>query len=234
VITFTDRGLTRLCFGARLRVPWFGAWVLVLECESIDKDPPTGKLVASWDGVAFSGTVDSVATGAFMGETTVTLIGGFGWTTAPKPLGGWLQNDAGLTGAAVARSLAKVVGETIVGPDTAFRAAKGRVAHARASQPASRTLTDLMAPGAGWWVGYDGITNVGQRPSVKAPPGVSVLNWSPSVRRAIIGAASIDEVRVGSVITRDGSRIPTDLRIAELSIASNESGQRYSALVLPV
>ncbi len=214
----------RLAREAALLVPWQGQWVLK---ATLDGAAPAGKVAVTWGAANLLGSVDPSATGVWQGETLVTIVGGFGWSTVLAAQ--WLQNDAGLSGLAVAQQTAQLAGEALVSTAAAWRAL--RVSYGRPKQPGARTLADLLAAGSTWWVDLDGTTRAGARPSTAAPKRVEVLEVEADRRFASLEADDVGQVLVGSVIAAAPPRRPRALRIVELHASIGEQGQRLRAAV---
>ncbi len=212
----------RACHRAELVIPWSGCWVLRVW---LDGPPPAGRVTVAWGGSTLVGTVQADAQGSFLGEGSCVIVGGAGWSSTPRAL--WLQNDdpGGLSSAAVAQQLAREIGESLVLDSSALR--PGRVAHARARQPAALTLGALLAAGAVWWVDLDGTTHAAaSRPAPVLSSDV-VLELDPSRRRALLDVEHPGQVPVGAVIPASGERWPATLRLRELRAEAGPEGLRF-------
>lgn len=214
----------RLCHRGTLHVPWQGSWVAQ---AALDGAAPTGRVSLVWGGATLVGTVDSTGTGAWQGETRVTIVGGFGWSRTLPPL--WIQNDAGLNGLAVAQQAATLAGETLAASQSAFRGL--RVSYSRPRRAASSTIADVLAETAVWWVDYGGTTRAGARPSLAASSRVEVLEFAADHGITELDADDVGQVLVGSVISAAPPRRPQALRIVELRAEIGAHGQRLTAAV---
>lgn len=212
------------CHRAELHVPWRGRWVA---CAAYDGVVPIGRVSLTWGNAVLVGGVDPTGSGTWQGETLVTIVGGPGWGSVLPA--GWLQNDAGLTGLAVAQQTATLAREALVAPATAFKLL--RISYARPRREASRTLDDVLAPGAAWWVEYDGTTRAGIRLPTPAPPRVEVLEYDQEKHIAELDADDVSQTLVGSVIAPAPPRRLEALRIVELWANTGADGQHIRAAV---
>lgn len=214
----------RPCSSAELAVPWRGRWVAHAVLPGA---APTGRVTLAWGAATLIGSVDPTGTGVWQGETRVTIVGGIGWARVLPAL--WLQNDAGLSGLAVAQQAATLAGETLQADTSAFRAL--RVSYSRPRREAGAIFGDVLVKGATWWVGFDGITRAGVRPSPAAHRAVEVLEHYPSTGEADLDASDPSQVLVGSIIAAAPPRRPRAFRIVELRASVGEGGQKFSAAV---
>ena len=155
---------------ARVQVPAWGLWWAEVEVQSAAA--LTGAVVLELGAVTWRGTVTSG--GAADGRASYRIVGG---------AGGWgrevgaqsYASDAGVKLASVVSAVAAEAGETIADVPTA------RVGphYVRTRGPASRVLSSL-APRA-WYVDRDGVTRLGQRPSVPYAGAGVVTDRRPSV-----------------------------------------------------
>lgn len=214
----------RLCRKASLSVPWQGQWVAHV---TLDGAAPAGKLELVWGASKLLGSVDATSTGEWQGESQVTLVGGFGWSTVQPAQ--WIQSDPGLLGSAVATQLAQLAGETLTAPASAFRAL--RSSYSRRRQTGAATLVDVLALGAAWWVELEGGSAAGTRASPAAPARVEVLELDVGLGRALLDADDVGQVRVGAVIAAAPPRRPRAMRIVEVHADIGDEGQKIKAFV---
>jgi hypothetical protein len=215
---------SRLCHRARLHMPWVGRWVLR---AWFDGAPPSGKVTVQWGSTALVGTVLPEKSGQTVGEGVATIVGGVGWDSVPPAA--WLVNTAAAP-AQVAQQLSQAIGETLLLDATALR--PGRVAYARAAQPASDILYDLLAPAALWWVELGGATRAaGARTSPVLAPEL-VLDVDLEARTARLDILEPSQAPVGGVFPAQSERFP-DLRIYALDIEASEEGVLTTARLEP-
>lgn len=205
----------RLVHRARFHGTWIGRWVLRVW---FDGEPPTGKVTVHWGSTQLPGTVLQNKSGASVGEGVATIVGGAGWHNEPPAT--WLVN-AMATPAQVAHQLAQAVGENLVVSAGALR--PGRLAYARARQPASDTLRDLLADGALWWVELDGTTRAATDHPSPALSSDIVLEYDPEARVAKLDILEPSQVPIGGVIPAASERFP-ELRIYSIDIEASEEG----------
>lgn len=189
------------CAAAHAFLPRGGVWFV--ELELVDPQAISGRVVVKLGGLELRGTVHPQLGGVFAGRQTVTVVAGAGsWgkVLAPKPA----QNDGGVQRSRLAIEAAQEVGEVLV-VDSALDGPVG-VLFERVAEPASRLLS-LLFPNALWWVGTDGVTRVGTRPTFEAS-GLHLHSFDPSARSV--------EIRFeGANVTQciPGARISDPLRI---------------------
>lgn len=158
-----------------LSVPEFGCWLAELTIA---------------DAVALSGQV-SLEAGPSLLRGSVVESGTFALTTKSRIVagaGGWAKragrkhyhNDAGVKGSTILTGLASEVGETIIDlPDTRVGAD-----YVRPEAPAGRTLNGLT--GGLWWVGFDGITRLGSRPSFETEADLISFDPRESIAELVV------------------------------------------------
>lgn len=183
---------------AVVHMPKTGAWYADVDVD-LDVVPvvPVGPAVLTIGvGGVLRGTVDDRASGRFGAKAHVRLVaGGGGWDTPVPAL--HLHNDAGVFSTAVYSVTGASVGEVVVelGPPKLFG-----VDYARMRGPASQVFT-----GVDWYVDVLGITYVGPRVPLPAPPTIDILTWDPTTKVAEIasdilivpGMTLTDPVRFG-------------------------------------
>lgn len=212
------------CHRARLHVPRQGRWLATV---ALDGTAPTGRVTLQWGNASLLGGVVARDTGAWQGEAIVTIVGGPGWSTVLPAQ--WHQNDAGLTGQAIAHQVAALAGETLSAPATAFRSL--RTSYSRTRREAAATLADVLAKDALWWVEFDGVTRAGTRTSQNTPARVEVLSYDPGASWADLDADDVGQTLIGAVISASPPRRPHAFRIVELMAEIGERGQKLRASV---
>jgi hypothetical protein len=229
VITIDGRPVHR----AELHVPWSERWQIKVALDGTEA--LTGLVTIQWGATTLVGTVDDDESGTWQGETIATIVGGPGWAQEIPPV--WQQSDSpGLSGLTVARQVAELVGETLAGPTTGAAVAASsfrplRVSYACPRATAASVLQDCLAPGAGWWIDFDGATRVGARPAPPTPARVALLELQAAEGWATLDAADPSDVLVGSTLAADPTRGLPALRIVELWAWSGPDGERYRAHV---
>lgn len=226
------------CHRAELHVPWRGRWVAKAALDGATA--PSGRATLTWGRATLIGTVDPTGGGTWQGEAFATIVGSsalpamdavgqisIGWARVLPA--GWVQNDIGLQGIAVAQQLATLAGEVLTAPPTAFRLL--RTSYARLRATAARSLETILAPGQDWWVEYAGTTTAGMRIPIQAPPMVEVLEYNAADGWADLDAEDVGQTLVGSVIAPAPPRRLEALRITELHAYVDGSGQRIRVSV---
>jgi hypothetical protein len=177
-----------------LHVPNSGAWWA--EVDFADESPKaTGRCDLRVGSVQLVGTFDAGASGLFAGTRRARVIGGAGGWQTMIPARAY-HNDAGVPRLSIVQDAAASVGEQV-----GFFEPVGRLAVDYVRPAGSAAETIKYAAGATpWWVGFDGLTHVGSRPSVPAGQYV-LLNYNTRQRVATLDVDSIDAVGIGSVLT---------------------------------
>jgi hypothetical protein len=189
--------------------PWRGLPVFDLELDPDVLAVPSGKVTLSIGGVAVQGTVDPRGSGQF-GELVYAriLAGAGGWD---KPIGvRHFHADNGVSSREVVQTTAVEVGETanVLSPITYPQD------FVRGVGPASRVLDSFD-----WWVGLDGITQVGSRPISKPDPSLVLVKHDPSMQIAELACDAL--VLPGTTIS--------DPRLPDGAITVRDVEQRFDA-----
>lgn len=187
---------------ATMLAPWTGLPVFDLELDPDVLKVPTGKVTLSIGGSNVVGTVDPRGSGQF-GELIFTRIlgGAGGWD---KPIGvRHYHADNGVSSRDVVQTTAVEVGESAAVPSPVTYPRD----FVRGIGPARRVLD-----GFDWWVGVDGVTQVGSRPILKADPSLVLLRYDPTMQAAalacdalILPGTTISDPRLpgGAITVRD-------------------------------
>ena len=206
---------------ATIHVPNVGPWWADVVFEGAPE--AAGAVVLNVGTVAMSGTIDPARNGTFGLQRRARIIGGGGGWGSPVASQHY-HNDAGVRAATVADDAARLASESM--GDFAIELTFVGVDYVRQSGPASRVLEDVIGS-ATWWVGFDGLTQVGQRtestPSVDA---YQVLEHDPSSRVATVAVTEVDGVTIGAVLT-EGLDAP--LTVRELRIEVSPESLRVKA-----
>lgn len=188
---------------ARVMMPKTGAWTVDVDVD-LDIVPvvPVGPAVLAIGPTVMRGTIDGRASGRFGTKAHVRLVaGGGGWDT---PLPGMdLQSDIGVFSTAIYGTTAASVKETVVEllPPKLLG-----TNYSRMRGPASNVFA-----GVEWWMDLLGVTYVGPRPPLPAPPLLDILEWDPHEKVAIIasdvlivpGMTIADPIRFGVAIVEE-------------------------------
>jgi hypothetical protein len=158
----------------RFLAAWTGVWSAEVEIMSSATTTPSGRVVIASDGIALSGTVDPDKSGTFADKRHVRVLAGAdGWR---KPVRAQHYNSSiGVTLREVVTTTAAEVGEAalmLVEKTVGFD-------FVRSSAPGHTAAQVFVDAKVDWWVGLDGITRVGARPTLPAPTGLVVLDWRP-------------------------------------------------------
>jgi len=211
-----------------IHVPPIGPWWADLVLE--DDAEVSGAVDLVVGRQTFRGTVVEASSGVFAERRLVRFVAGAAaWGALVEARA--YHSDAGVGALQVAQDAAALVGETL----GAFSPGETTVGidYARTAGPASRALEDA-AGGSSWWVGYDGVTVVGTRPtSSAAPTDFEVLAFDPVSRLATLAVDDLSTIGIGSVLPAD-ARLAASQTIRELRIEVSEDALRVVAWCGPV
>lgn len=200
----------------RLVVGNIGPWFADLELE--EAGALSGKVTITLGTLQLVGTVVPQFDGTFALQRKCRAVaGGNGWGTLLAPKG--YHNDAGIKAQLIAADAARESGETL----GAFVPAAERVGNdfVRRVALASSVLEEVIG-GVAWWVGYDGITQVGSRPSSAiASTTYEVLAHDPRTRIVTLAVDDPGAVQVGSIIS-ERLDAPQTARDIELHLDGGE------------
>lgn len=185
---------------ARVTVPAWG-----LPWADVDMPDPgdvalTGRQTLVLADVSISCTVQSG--GISNGRAAYRLVAGAGgWGTVVDAKS--YTNDLGVKLATVARNVAEACGETIAdAPDTRLGPH-----YARANTTASLVLHELAA--RAWYVGFDGVTRFGSRPTAAYAGSAARTRVEPALGVIELATESLAGIVPG--VTVDGSLPATDV-----------------------
>lgn len=189
-----------LCASVRLRVGRSGAWFATVTMPTAFEVPSACSLVIG--DQTLRGTCAADDSGSFAGTGTLLVVGGANAWGKPVAARHY-HNEGGVRRNQVAADLAREVGETLV-TSSALDGLLG-TDFVREAAPASRVLEQLY-PSAEWWVGFDGVTRVGERATVDVSKRVQILEFDPTQQAAELalldlGPGSIADLMPGSAIT---------------------------------
>lgn len=184
---------------ALVQVPKHGTpWLDMTLAEEVAL---TGQQTAVVGGISMQATV--VSGGSFQGRARYKLaVGAAGWgnTVAEKAY----RDDAGVKVSRVLADLAADCGEQLGPLPTTLRGPH----YARVNQPAFVTLNEL-APRA-WYVGFDGVTQIGQRATTTYTGDAARVRVDKAARFVELALDTIDPTLVPGVVV-DGNPPATDV-----------------------
>jgi hypothetical protein len=203
-----DRRVTRLS----VRVPWCGTWTAEVDFdESIPSDKLAGQARVQIGHLTLLGTLDPLLTGTYLAQSKAFVVGGAGgWarTVARKT---YHDDGLGIKARTVIEDIARDAGETL----GACAPARERLGSdwERREGAASSALV-LAAGSVPWFVGYDGVTQVGRRATADAGT-CEILDVDPRFRTVEIAAEDPSAVMVGSILR---GRLAKPMTVRELVI----------------
>jgi hypothetical protein len=193
-----------------LTIPYGGIWSATVDLiDEAAKLPTPTQLVIGGSTCVCAPSVQ----GAFALQRRVRVEGGYGGWRRPLPARGY-DNDANVKASRVAQDAAQEAGEVI----GSFAGGVERlgVDYARKAGLASTAL-DRAAQGATWWVGLDGVTHVGTRPTSRPPrDAYELLDYNAREQVAILGLEDLTEVGVGSILS--DPRLEADVTVRGLEV----------------
>ena len=203
----------------RIEANNLGPWHV--HANLIDDLPLSGATVVRVGELELRGTVRNW--GSFVGNGDVLVVGGGdGWHKIVEPR--HYHSDAGVRAKLVVEHLATDVGETI-GEFHTYRERLG-THFVRGREIAAKVLHDICD--TNWWVGFDGLTHVGDREGEVVDSGLyTVLRYEPAWRSVELAMDDLRSVAVGSIL--DDGVIPR-MRIRELIITVKDSKVRVRVL----
>jgi hypothetical protein len=216
----------------RFLAPGAGVWSFEASVDlGAAETPPEGRVTVTVGSDTLSGTVDPRRSGRMGTTARVLVVAGAGGWDKPVPAL-HLKNDLGVTSTAAFTAAAAAVGETVVDPAPRRLGAD----YVRTAGPASRVLR-----GVAWYLDAAGVTHIGKRPALPIAPDVSILEWDPLERRAVLAAdrlvwpgTLLVDPRFGTGIVRDveqnftadGARVLAWCETG--AIAEEEAGNRLA------
>ena len=201
---------------ARVLVGAKGPWVAEVDLEG--DGALSGSVELKLGTLSLRGTVDASAAGTFGLQRRARIVaGGGGWGNTMRARG--YHEDAGVKALLVAQDAAREAGESL-GTFTPRAERLGRD-YARQALPAATALENA-AGGANWWVGYDGVTVVGSRPTnVPAETSYQVMAYDPRTGRATLAVDDPAAVVIGSVLSK-GLDAPITVRELQIVVTAEE------------
>lgn len=203
IISLAGHPVTR----AEFSVAYEGAWFI--DCDMTDEAIGVqARVVFAIGDFQAVGTVVPMSDGTHgLQRKTRVVAGAAGWGSMVRARS--YHNDAGVSAREIAADVAKDVGETL--GDFAGGEARLRANYLRRSGTASRALREATR-GAPWWVDFQGVTHVGERPTHTPKPGsYVVLGYDPRDRIVTLAVDDLRELQIGSVLT-EGLDAPVVVR----------------------
>lgn len=198
-----------------------GPWFADLEFES---DPSISGQVTIVVGAAqFVGTVVAQQAGTFGLQRKCRVVGGAGgWSTMLGPKS--YHNDAGVKAQLIATDAAREVGETL----GSFQPAAERVGYDYVRRAAlASSVLEFVIGDVAWWVGYDGVTNVGPRPATAvASSAYELIAFDPHTRIATLAVDDPGAVGIGSILSK---RFDEPQTVRDIELTVDEAGIRVTA-----
>lgn len=208
---------------AVIHVPPVGPWWADLVMEEAPDVVGQVDLVVA--GATFRGTVIPASSGVFAERALFRFVAGAGaWGAllAARPY----HNDAGVTALQVATDAANEAGEVL--GDFAPEQSTLGIDFVRESGAASLALGAAIGA-VQWWVGLDGVTRVGSRPTSTPTPGsFEILDFDPISRLATIALDDLSALSIGSVLPAD-ARLAAAQTIREMRIEASADALRVIA-----
>lgn len=220
---FSELGGQRLT-ACTLHVPPRGAWRA--ECEFESAPAFSGRATLSLGGMQLAGSIVPSFDGGFGDRRRCMFAAGAGAWGAPVLARGY-HNDAGVKAILVAQDLAREVGETL--GDFAPAADRVGIDYVRdAGAPASRVLEDVIGDVL-WWVDFDGVTQVGERPTPAplADAAYKVQAYDPRTRIVQVNIDDPSLLAIGHTLT--GPALPAPQVVREYTVQVDSAGVRVSA-----
>lgn len=194
-----------------IHVPPVGPWWADVVLEEAP-ELPAGVLDLAIGRATLRGTVIDASSGVFADRRLVRLVAGAGAWGSLVPATSY-HNDAGVSALQVAQAVAQAAGETL--GDFAPEASSIGIDYVREAGPAARALEAAIGA-VSWWVGFDGVTKVGSRPT-STPGAFELLDFDPVSRLATIGLDDLTAIEVGSVLPAD-TRLGAAQTVREMRI----------------
>lgn len=203
---------------ADIHVPPVGPWFADIV---FDADPDvSGEVTLVVGDLEFVGTVEARRSGTRGEQRRCRIVaggGGWGSSLAAKAY----HADNGVSAITVAQDAAREAGETL-GTFSPTAPTLG-IDYVRRSGSAARAL-EAAAGSAGWWVGYDGRTNVGARATTAAPAeAYAMIEFDPRNRVAELALDNLADVGVGTILSEQFDDPQT---VRELTIVLREESVR--------
>lgn len=204
-----------------LSVPYQGPWFadVILELA----DAVSGRVTLQIGALELTGTVDDRHSGTFGLRRQLRVVaggGGWGKVLPARPY----HNDAGVKALNVASDAAREAGEQL----GTFTPRNDRLSadYLRQAVAASQTLEEA-AGGVPWWVDYQGVTHVAERPEAPQAAGsYEVLHYDPRHRLARIAVDDPGAIGIGSVIAE---RLDDPQTVRSFQLTVNDKGQAITA-----
>lgn len=205
----------------RVHVPSNGPWFADVDFEQAPE--LTGAVTLRLGELELHGTIDPRYDGTRGLQRFTRIVAGAGaWATLLRARA--YHSDAGVRAITVAQDAAREIGEQLGGFTPAVDPVG--VDYVRQSGPAARVLEDVIG-GAQWWVDYDGVTQVGTRPSSQPTPDTyEVLDYQPRDRVVLLAVDDLGAVTIGATLSE---RLDAPQVVRELELLVEPEGVRVRA-----
>lgn len=193
-----------LATSATIHVPHRGPWWADVAIDSDAEIEGSAELeVFGGEGgsTKLLGTAAPERSGTHSLVRMVRVVAGAGAWGDHVPARGY-ANDAGVKARNVIEDLASAIGETLA---PAIAPATSRLGShwTRRAGPAGESLS-AAAGAPGWYVDFNGITQVGARPSAEADDEqIEILDYDPVTRMVTLSAESLDAIPIGATLSKD-------------------------------
>jgi hypothetical protein len=196
--------------------PWFADLALADDAPALAAGgPATLQIGAS----SWKGTIVPSHAGTFGLQRRLRVVAGGGGWGRMLPAKQY-HSDAGVKARQVATDAAREAGETL-GDFATGGADRLGADYVRPAGPASSALEDA-AQEADWWVGADGITRVGVRPTLSPPAtAYDVQRFDPEHRLVELAVDDLASVGVGAVLAANLDE-PVTIRALEVTIRADK------------
>lgn len=173
---------------ASITIPMTGTWTADVVLEAEPQQALTGLLTLAVGSLTLRGT--AARSGSFVGGYSARIVGGYlGWRKELTPKS--YQSAFGLKLAPILSDAAREAGEQVnVTDDRTLNAA-----YVRRKAKGSRVLWELYPT---WWMGLDGVTQIGPRADSVVGSAFDVTDYDPYRGRATL-ATSFPEAFVPNV-----------------------------------
>jgi len=218
--------------GARVRrlsltVPNTGVWCADIELLEAPELADGERVELRIGATVWRGTVAPGENGVFALTRKCMVRGGAGSWSRTLPAKHY-HNDFGVRAAEVVEDLCRETGETL----GSFVPASERIGVdyvRQADLTAAGSLADVIGA-VPWWVGQDGLTNVGMRPATQLNSDrFELLTYEPRLRMATLGVSNNDigAIQIGATLT--DQRIDRPAVIREYTVELEENKLRVQA-----
>lgn len=203
-----------------LLVPKSGIWT----CKFITTDKlinTSGLKTIKIDSLNLNGTIIPFLSGEFIGKFEYILIGGYyGWQKVLKQ--NFYHNDAGIKLKTILSDCARECGENLIENNPPVNKLE-EIYYVRKSQPASKTINQLIQYPTQLWVDYDGNSHIGVRPTnLEIKAEYQVLSFDPTKRTALLSGFDLSEFQPGAIIKAPSLTEEFIIKNLEIKLRDNQ------------